>query len=94
MLHGKHRSKLAKTFFAKPGKIFHRLKVFFVILPLIKMRGIFFSFILNKKFGHISESTKQTTSGFHLFKNLSDKCSASKGKNRCLILFCLLVFFF
>ena len=83
-LEAKNKSKLLKTFFANLGKIFHLFKVFFVILALIKINVIFFSLILNKKFGHISESIKQIKFGCHFSRKEFTKNSISIGKKRCV----------
>ena len=85
-LDAKHKSKLLKTFLAKFIIIFHLLNVLFVILPLINIKGMLFFLILNKKFGQISESTKQTKSGFHKSKKSSESFLVSKGKNLCVTL--------
>ena len=82
LLEAKHRSKQLKICLANFGILLHLLNVFFVILPFNKTKGIFFSFIFIKKFGHISESTKQTRSGFHFSRNAIDKEFKSRGKNR------------
>ena len=68
-----HKSKLEKTLFANLILLFHFLKELFVILPFINKSGIFFCFILCKKLGHISDSTKKAILGFQCNKNFSIK---------------------
>ena len=82
MLEAKHKSKLSKTFFANFEKTFHLVNVFFVILALSKINGILFSLILNKKFGHISESIKQIKFGCQLSRKEFTKNLVSRGKKR------------
>ena len=80
LLAARHKSKHPKIFFENCGKNFHFSKVFLVILPFIKIRGIFLLFISVIKLGHISESTRIASFGFHSFKNLSTKIGWSIGK--------------
>ena len=58
------RSKQEKIFLEKFENIFHLLKLFFVILPFIKVIGIFFFFKFKYIFGQISESIKKADEGF------------------------------
>jgi len=92
-LDAKHKSKVLKIFFANVEKKSHLLKVFLVILPLIKTKGTFFFLISNKKFGQISESTKIANFGFQLSKKFLTNFKESIGKNLWCKFFIFLFFF-
>ena len=94
MLHGKQRSNLLKIFLAVDLKIFHLVNVLFVILAFNKINLIPLSFIIDKEFGQISESTKMISFGFQIFKNFFTIIELSKGKNLCTRLLYSLIFSF
>ena len=56
LLQGKQRSKQLKIFLAENFTCLHLFKVLFVILAFNKTSLVFFSFKIERKFGHISES--------------------------------------
>ena len=60
----KHKLNLLNIFFEKFLKRYHLIKDFFVILPLIKNIGIFFSCKFKIIFGQSSESIKNAAAGF------------------------------
>ena len=76
-----HKEKELKRLYEKLLKKNHFLKVFFVILPLNKIKGNFFFFISKIKFGQISESTNKTISGLQFFRKLFINNMKSYGKN-------------
>ena len=69
--------KESNNFLAKFLITDHLLNDLFVILAFNKINGNFFSLILSIKFGQISESTKDTKSGFQFLKKFSIKGSKS-----------------
>ena len=72
-----HKEKELNNFLAKFFIRNHLLNDLFVILAFNKINGNFFSLILSIKFGQISESTKDTKSGFQFLKKFSINGSKS-----------------
>ena len=87
----KAKLKELKIWSLKEGTKFHLRKVLFEIRPLIIAKGICLFFAFKMILGHISESTKKITFGFHVSKKLFIKKSTSTGKNLCLTFFIFLI---